>query len=147
MIPLQHKIFSGWYDRVAIRHLTGITDEQRRDIYQHLLQFRQEVQGRPYEKSTIELILSSMKVEEGFLSFLRNEHEDLSSIFCSEFVAAAYQRAGLLPRTGRPSNDYTPDDFSSAKGMTLEFGELEPEVYIELKFDFAPGYLAQESVY
>ena len=38
LLPLRNKIFSGWYNRVAIRRLTGLTDEQRQKIYEKLLQ-------------------------------------------------------------------------------------------------------------
>ena len=36
------------------------------------------------------------------------------------------------------SNEYTPDDFASNsdKINPLQFGKLEKEVYIELKFDY-----------
>lgn len=137
LLPLKNKIFSGWYNRVAIRQLTGIEDDKRQEIYEELLKFRKEVQGRPYEKSKSELILSAIDFQEDYLSFLRNTKEDLSSLFCSELVAAAYQRMGLLDDK-RLSNEYTPDDFASNndKVNPLQFGKLEKEVYIELKFDF-----------
>ena len=137
MLPLKEKIFSGWYDRVAIRRLTDIDDEKRSEMYQELLKFRMEVQGRPYEKSKVELILSALDFQEEYLSFLRNTREDLSSLFCSELVAEAYKRMGLI-RGKRLSNEYTPDDFTSHndKTLNLQFGKLEKEVYVELKFDF-----------
>lgn len=40
--------------------------------------------------------MSSIDVDEGYLDFLRTDHEDLSSIFCSELVAHAYQELGLI---------------------------------------------------
>ncbi len=40
LLPLRNKIFSGWYDHVAIRKLTGISDEKRTQIYDKLLQVR-----------------------------------------------------------------------------------------------------------
>ena len=146
LLPLRHKIFSGWYDRVAVRRLADITPEQRKQIYAEMLELRHTFQGKPYEKSKWELLLSSLDIQEGFLSFLRNQHEDLSSLFCSELVAAAYQRLGLLGKE-KLSNEYTPDDFTSARNLQLNFGRLEPEEYIDLKFDFNPGLLTQESVY
>ena len=114
-------------------------------IYEGLLELRKEFQGRPYEKSKLELILSTLDIQEGFLSFLHNQHEDLSSLFCSELVAAAYQRLGLLGRE-RISNEYTPDDFTSVRNLQLNFGWLEPEEYINLKFDFT-DFQTQESIY
>ena len=146
LLPLRHKIFSGWYNRVAVRKLAGIPPEKRAEIYEELLKFRKEIQGRPYEKDKVELILSAIDIQEGFLSFLRNKHEDLSSLFCSELVAAAYQRMGLLGEE-KLSNEYTPDDFSSARNLQLKHGYLEPEVYIELKFDFESDFNRQTSLY
>lgn len=136
LLPLTNKVFSGWYDRVAVRRLTGIEDAKRQEMYEGLLKFRKEVQGRPYEKHKTELILSAFDFQEEYLSFLRNTKEDLSSLFCSELVAEAYKRMGLL--TGKLSNEYTPDDFSSKndKELNLQFGKLEKEEYVELKFDF-----------
>lgn len=136
LLPLRHQIYSGWYERVAIRRLTGVDDEQRKQMYKDLLKFRTEVQGRPYEKSDLELARSALDFQEDYLSFLRNTHEDLSSLFCSELVAEAYKRMGIL-NTEKLSNEFTPDDFSSARDskLTFNFGKLEPEVYIELKFE------------
>ena len=136
LLPLRHQIYSGWYERVAIRRLTGVDDEQRKQMYKDLLKFRTEVQGRPYEKSDLELARSALDFQEDYLSFLRNTHEDLSSLFCSELVAEAYKHMGIL-NTEKLSNEFTPDDFSSARDskLTLNFGKLEPEVYIELKFE------------
>lgn len=146
LVPLRFKVFSGWYNRVAVRRLTGVSQQQREEMYEQLLQFRKEVQGRPYEKNKIELILSAIDAQEKYLSFLRNTQEDLSSLFCSELVAEAYKRMGIL-NTTKISNEFTPDDFSSARDshLSLNFGKLEPEVYVELKFDFGLGH--QISVY
>lgn len=146
LLPLSRKIFSGWYDRVAIRRLTGIGKEKRDQMYDDLLAFRKEIQGRPYEEDRIELILSSIDVQDKYMSFLRNTEEDLSSLFCSELVAAAYQRMGLID-TKKLSNTYTPDDFCSENDLKLNFGVLEREVYIELKFDFNIGFERQSSVW
>lgn len=137
LLPLKNKIFSGWYDRVAIRRLTDIDKDKRDKMYIELLKFMKEVQGRPYEQSKMELILSAIDFQEEYLSFLRNTKEDLSSLFCSELVAEAYMRMGLWSRK-KLANEYTPDDFASKSDLInpLEFGKLEKEEYIELKFDF-----------
>lgn len=107
----------------------------------NLLQFKKDLGERPYEKSKLELIRSALDFHEDFLTFLKNEEEDLSSLFCSELVAAAYQHMGLLesdPKAEKykTSNEYTPDDFTSArdKELNLKYGELGKEVYIEMKF-------------
>ena len=104
-------------------------------MYKDLLKYRKEVQGTPYEKNDLEMARSALDFHEEYLSFLRNTHEDLSSLFCSELVAEAYKHMGIL-NTDKLSNEFTPDDFSSARDskLTFNFGKLEPEVYIELKF-------------
>ncbi|MBI5183358.1 MAG: hypothetical protein HY999_03235 [Nitrospinae bacterium] len=92
---------------VAVRHLSiGITESMR----QQLSSFRNEVKNRPFEKDKIEMIKA------GYDGPFGENIEDLSSLFCSEMVAEAYQRMGLLhePPQGKPSNEYTPREFSSA---------------------------------
>ena len=37
LLPLKHKIFSGWYDKVAIRRLVGLCDEERDEMCKKLL--------------------------------------------------------------------------------------------------------------
>ena len=96
LLPLKEKVFSGWYSRVAVRQLKNITDKKREEMTKHLLDFKKELGERPYEKKKLELIRSALDFHEDFLTFLKNEEEDLSSLFCSELVAAAYQRMGLL---------------------------------------------------
>ena len=78
-------------------------------------------------------MIASFDFSEDFLSFLRNDEEDLSSLFCSELVAEAYQRMGILDPE-RSSSEYTPDDFSSARdsALKLKSGRFEPEVYVDL---------------
>jgi len=140
LLPLKEKVFSGWYSRVAVRQL-NISDEEREKMVQNLLKFKKELGERPYEKNKLELIRSALDFHEDFLTFLKNEEEDLSSLFCSELVAAAYQRMGLLEldttsENYKTSNEYTPDDFTSGrdKELNLKYGELGKEVYIEMKF-------------
>lgn len=140
LIPLKHKIFSGWYSRVAIRQLM-ISDSERAEMTQRLFQFKEELGERPYEKSKLQLIRSALDFHQDYFTFLKNEEEDLSSLFCSELVAAAYQRMGLLEfdKTSdnyKTSNEYTPDDFTSRRDekLRLQHGRLEKEVYIEMKY-------------
>ena len=140
LLPLKEKVFSGWYSRVAVRQL-HITDEQREKMTANLLEFKKELGERPYEKSKLELIRSALDFHEDFLTFLKNEEEDLSSLFCSELVAAAYQRMGLLEADTtaekyKTSNEYTPDDFTSSRDdeLNLKYGELSNEIYVEMKF-------------
>jgi hypothetical protein len=85
--------------------------------------------NRPYEKDKLELIKAA------YDGPLGHNEEDLSSLFCSELVAEAYQKMGLLrePPKGLPSNEYTPKDFSEKKGLVLEKGaSLSKEIPITL---------------
>jgi hypothetical protein len=88
-----------------------------------LLAFYEEARGRPYEQNRLQLMRAD---------FGRNRTKDLSSFFCSELVAEAYQRMGLLPPRP-PSNNYTPRDFSSErkKPLPLQLGAtLGPEIMV-----------------
>ena len=98
---------------VSVRHLSGF--ELNKERYLKLMKFRDEVRNRPYEKSEIELVKSAYDGPWG------HNEEDLSSLFCSELVAEAYQRIGLLSEE-IPSNEYTPKDFSEEKTLALPEG-------------------------
>ena len=102
LLPLEAKIFSGWYGRVAIRRLVGVTDEERKRITEELVRFYNEVSGRPYEQSKLTLILSSAKFIEDALPFLKNRKEDLSSLFCSELGRGISTGEATLPRQTLP---------------------------------------------
>ena len=34
-----------------------------------------------------------------------------------------------------PSDEYTPDDFASSCDLQLKYGKLEPEIFIQLKYE------------
>ncbi len=87
---------------VGVRQLTfPLTDAQELTISE----LRQEFKGREYEQSKSELFKSAYDFIGG-----KNE-EDLSSSFCSELVAEAYQRVLFLSEQ-TPSNEYTPADLA-----------------------------------
>jgi hypothetical protein len=116
------------YDgEVKVRHLRNYQVGKRE--YMKLMELREQVRNRPYEKDKLELIKAA------YDGPLGHNEEDLSSLFCSELVAEAYQRMGLLkePPKGLPSNEYTPKDFSERKGLVLEkgasLGKEKPIVY------------------
>lgn len=108
----------------AIRRLQV---DRTKEMESSLIAFFKEVHGRPYELSRLELLKANY---DGL--FGGNRQEDLSSLFCSELVAAAYQKVGLL--AGKPpSNEYTPRDFSNERQppLTLLRGaHLEDEVIV-----------------
>ena len=85
-----------------------IAPEFQNGLVETLMEFRREFAGVPYEEHKLDLVKTLVTQVQGV--------EDLSSFFCSELVAEAYQRLGFLPETdqgGRPSDKYTPIDFSS----------------------------------
>jgi hypothetical protein len=134
-----HEIASGvnLYDlELWVKHYAGETairqlHVQRTDAMRAaLLAFYTEARGRPYERNRLELLRS---VYDGPLGSNRKEND--SSFFCSELVAEAYQRMGLLP-ANPAANEYTPQDFSSErkKPLPLQLGAtLGPEVLICLR--------------
>ncbi len=107
--------------RLAIRRLH---DARLGDLdYQRLWKLRQDLREKPYETDRLELFKA---VYDG--PFGKNK-EDLSSVFCSELVAEAYQTLGLLDEK-KPSNEYVPADFSSSRRLDLTKGELGPEILL-----------------
>lgn len=120
LVPLSARLNS-YTGVAAVRILQGVhfNDGQTRA----LMALRRNLSGRPYERSKIELIKAAY---DG--AFGANE-EDLSSLFCSELVAEAYQNLGLLDGD-TPSNEYTPADFSQDRDLPLLRGSLSDEVYL-----------------
>ncbi len=109
--------------KIATRKLKGV-NFSKIDI-DRLMVLRRVIAGRPYEEKKIELIKSA------YDGPLGRNFEDLSSLFCSELVAEAYQVLGLLDGA-KPSNEYTPADFSESRGLTLLKGaKLEREVIVK----------------
>lgn len=52
----------------------------------------------------------------------------------------------ILLDKDRISNTFTPDDFASHRNMILNYGQLESEVYINLKFDYEQDLYKQRSI-
>ena len=117
LVPLSDRL-QQYAGRVAVRNLVdaGLIAED----FRALTDLRKELRGRPYEESALELIHAAHDFP-GEVT-----EEDLSSLFCSELVAEAYQRLGLLTDR-KPSNEYTPGDFGDRAGLQLERGYLDFE--------------------
>lgn len=109
---------------IAVRHLEDV--EFTQDDMSKLSVLRRDLTGRPYQKGILELIKAAYDGPGGA------NKEDLSSIFCSELVAEAYQTLGLLDEN-IASSDYVPADFSenSKKPLKLLKGKLGPEILIK----------------
>ncbi len=69
---------------------------------------RRQLAGRPYERQWRDLLCADFRK-------LGRAEPDFSSFFCSELVALAYQRLGLLPKEPIASR-YVPADFSAGRG-------------------------------
>jgi len=84
---------------------------------------------RSYEHSRAQLVKSALH---------RNKDEDLSTIFCSELVAASFKHMGLLPPDTN-SNNFVPRDFTSNERIDgkdiklLRDFSLENEVRLRLR--------------
>ncbi len=121
LVPLSSRI-DGYGGEVAVRQLNDVSFDIK-DV-KNLMELRRELAGKNYEQDKIELIKAAYDGPLG-----RNA-EDLSSLFCSELVAEAYQRLGLLSED-KPSNEYTPSDFSEDKQLPLLEGTLGKEVFLK----------------
>ena len=111
----------------AIRRLKNYKMTPKK--YRKLMKLREKLRNRPYEKDKIELIKAA------YDGLLGHNEEDLSSLFCSELVAEAYQKLGLLkePPLGQPSNEFTPKDFAEKRKLVLGKGaSLGKEIAIEI---------------
>lgn len=91
-------------DHIAVRCLQGFTRSE--EAVREFEAYRMAMRGKPYEQDKLELIRSAYD----YGPFADNK-EDLSSLFCSEYVAEAWKWWGILP-ADRPSNEYTPADFA-----------------------------------
>jgi len=84
--------------------------------------FRDKVRGRPYEQNRLELVASALD----FIDV--HNHNDLTSLFCSELVAEALQHCQWL-NNDIPSNEFTPADFARPV-IPCNFRDMwESEIY------------------
>ena len=72
----------------------GLTEEDHEKLYT----FVEVMRGRPYEKSLLTLVGKVSKSRSGSLEAAGPARADneLTQVFCSELVAAAYRAVGLL---------------------------------------------------
>jgi hypothetical protein len=122
LVPLSQRV-RNYEGEVLLRRLSKAVSKA---MFTRLAELRTELSRRPYERHELELLRAA---HDGL--FGDSSGEDLSSVFCSELVAEAYQRMGLLLEfpEGLPSNEYTPMDFSQRRKLALLNGyELGPEI-------------------
>lgn len=126
LVPLSNRVHA-YSGEIAVRQLRGgcLGDHAVSD----LMSLRRDLRGKHYEQGKLELLFSALDGP------LRENREDLSSIFCSELVAEAYQCLRLLPAS-KPSNEYTPADFS-AKRLSKLVGDYYLDDELVIKDDLA----------
>lgn len=126
LVPLSERLHT--YDgAVALRQLEG-TALRKKDLMA-LTGLRKKLARRPYEKSTLEMMTAAYDGPYG------EQRENLSSLFCSELVAEAYQALGLLRggKKDKASNEYVPADFSKDhERLSWRRGQLGPEILLKL---------------
>jgi len=105
MVPFVDKV-KLYPGSVGYRRLTNVAEhELHHDSFAKL---KSSLRGKAFEDNVWQIVKSSYDGPFG-----ANE-EDLSTLFCSELIAASYQALGLLPGSKiKTSNEYTPSDFSS----------------------------------
>jgi hypothetical protein len=109
---------------IGIRHLSVHREPA---MLEALAALRIKLRNCPYEQKKLELLRAAL--DGPFESGRRPE--DLSSLFCSELIAEAYQAMGLLPDLdGKPSDEYTPRDFAGELAL-LRGATLGPIVRIK----------------
>ena len=104
-------------NKIAIRRLRTVRTKQ---MMKGLHDFVDEVKGRPYKQDYWQLVRSV---------YGANQQDDLSSLFCSQLIAAAYITMELLP-PDIPSNNYLPGDFAGNITQRLLKGKLGPPIVI-----------------
>lgn len=112
LVPLSDRVqkYSG---DIAVRRLKG--GKLPNSSVKKLMKLRQSLRNKSYEKQKLELFMSAYDGPFG------GNQEDLSSVFCSELVAEAYQCLGLLSEK-KPANEFTPADFSERRMQDLKKG-------------------------
>ncbi len=121
LVPLSIRLAT--YDgEFGLRRLEGGVLSQ--NSLNELMALRKRLQKVPYEKNKWEVFRAA------YDGIFGDNEEDLSSLFCSELVAEAYQSLGLLPQD-LPSNEYTPADFSQNRMKKLLGGfSLSDEILL-----------------
>lgn len=126
LVPLEERL-QRYPGSVGLRRLQG-TRLRLKDLTA-LQGLRRQLTGRPYERNLLELAAAAYDGPGGA------QKENLASLFCSELVAEAYQALGLLGggTRQRPSNEYTPADFSERhENLPWQRGRLGPERLLKL---------------
>lgn len=125
LVPLSARV-QMYEGSIAVRQLQGVSFAA--EHVEDLMALRKTLARRPYEKNKLQLIAAA------YDGPLGQNREDLSSLFCSELVAEAYQELELIMKgkKHKQSNEYTPSDFSKDnEDLPWLRGRLGPEVMLK----------------
>jgi len=106
---------------IALRRMRWKDDAFRDAALEKIEEFVREVWGRGYETNYLDLESAILGRKPDPHTLVDKSHEHLSSIFCSELIAEAYQRAGLLPEDTLNSDQCMPSSFSTRRGVIDRF--------------------------
>ena len=117
---------------VFVRHLdlTRLTPAQISKARASLRQYTERMRGRPYARNLMEMLRAA-----GYGG--KNRAEDLTAVFCSELVAAAYREMGIFPND-RLANTYIPADFSTRTAVSKRKKRNKRAVKLLLGASFTP---------
>ena len=111
-------------DTVAVRKMHI---ERTPLLFESVMKVRKELNGRPFESDLMQMVCAS------YDGPLGHNDTDLASLFCSELIAETLIRIGILG-SSKPSNEYTPKDFSSEASAPLNLlgnVNLDDEIIID----------------
>jgi len=111
-------------DTVAVRKMHI---ERTPQLFESIMRVRKELNGRPFESDLMQMVCASYDGPFG------HNDTDLTSLFCSELIAETLMNIGVLGQ-GKPSNEYTPKDFSSEASVQLNLQRnisLDKEIIID----------------
>jgi len=116
---------------VVVRHLQH--PNLKTLDWEKLYKWMQTMTGVGYEVHRSDLVFSALH---------RNRSEDLTTVFCSELVAASYKAMGIFPSNINASNfvprDFTSDQRLDGRDIQLEGGfTLARELRIKMKMPTA----------
>lgn len=122
LVPLEERV-KGYDGEVFHRPIIG----SRSKMIDHILKLMiAKHHGKPYEKSMRELANAELDLP---LPWELNKEDD-TSLFCSETAALVLRAMGIMRETNKPSNEFTPTDFS--KDIILNAGYSFDDI-IQLK--------------
>jgi hypothetical protein len=120
------------YDKMVYRELLIEMDEKRKKAFEEEMKencdnFVKETQKKKYILSCCSLCCPSKKDYE-----YKNEWSKSDGFFCSQLVAAAYLKCGIM-KLNKGSNYYLPGNFAQSKdSLELVDGfSLGPEIIID----------------